>query len=77
MESSNGSPAPASQARALALQKKSRVLGCKGGCLLRTHILYPRYIPALGIPLCSLVAVPSVPRALQPVPLEAIRPSKL
>lgn len=50
MESSNGCPAPASQARALALQKKSRVLGCKGGCLLRTHILYRRYIPALGIP---------------------------
>jgi len=76
MESSNGSPAPASQARALALEKlkkKSRVLACKGGCLLRTLILYPRvkHSPAWPPYLCPLCQEP-----FKPVPLEAICPSK-
>jgi hypothetical protein len=60
MESSNGSPAPASQARALALKKKARVLACKGGCLLRTLILYPRvkHSPAWPLYLCPLCQEP-------------------
>ena len=53
-------PLKREHSRCKSCKKKSRVLACKGGCLLRTLILYPRvrHSPARPLYLCPLCQEP-------------------